>query len=103
VALKLSVTGLLGGHSGDDIDKGLGNSIKILNRILYTSHKKFEISLSDFQGGNLRNAIPREAFAIISVHKKNKDNLLEHIAASEKEIKMNLPILNPNLTFLLNL
>jgi dipeptidase D len=97
VALKLSVTGLLGGHSGDDIDKGLGNSIKILNRILYTSHKKFEISLSDFQGGNLRNAIPREAFAIISVHKKNKDNLLEHIAASEKEIKNEFAHTEPKL------
>jgi dipeptidase D len=72
VAFKLSVAGLLGGHSGDDIDKNRGNAIKILTRFLWNSTRTFDIDLSTFDGGNLRNAIAREASAIIAlpVHKK---------------------------------
>ena len=59
VALKLSVSGLQGGHSGDDIHKHRGNANKILNRILWKADKKYNIRLADFDGGNLRNAIAR--------------------------------------------
>jgi dipeptidase D len=62
-ALEISVTGLHGGHSGDEIHKGYGNSVKIMNRILWNLSNQYKISLSTFDGGNLRNAIPREAFA----------------------------------------
>ena len=67
VAYRVSVTGLKGGHSGDEIDKGLGNSIKLLNRFLWNCTKKYKIRLTEFDGGNLRNAIPREAFANITI------------------------------------
>jgi len=66
-ALEISVTGLHGGHSGDEIHKGYGNSVKIMNRILWNLSNEYNISLASFDGGNLRNAIPREAFATIVV------------------------------------
>jgi dipeptidase D len=63
---KLSVTGLSGGHSGMDIHKGLGNANKIMNRILYILDEKYHITISEIDGGGLRNAIPRESFSICS-------------------------------------
>ncbi len=65
LAFQISVTGLHGGHSGDEIHKGYGNSVKIMNRILLNLSNLYKISVSNFAGGNLRNAIPREAFATI--------------------------------------
>jgi len=64
-ALEISLTGLHGGHSGDEIHKGYGNSVKIMTRLLWKLSNQFDISVSIFNGGNLRNAIPREAFSVI--------------------------------------
>ena len=75
-AVKIAVTGLHGGHSGDEIHKGYGNSVKIMNRLLWNSSNKFEISVSNFDGGNLRNAIPREAFSTI-VFDKSKNEAIK--------------------------
>ena len=66
-AYKLTLDGLTGGHSGDDINKRRGNAIKILNHLLHDAMDLFGISIYRFNGGNLRNAIPREASAIITV------------------------------------
>ena len=63
---RIAVSGLKGGHSGDDIDKGLGNANKILANFLYDA-ERFDIRLGMFDGGNLRNAIPREAYAVVAV------------------------------------
>ena len=68
--LSISLTGLHGGHSGDEIHKGFGNSVKIMNRLLWNLSNNFNIALSYLDGGNLRNAIPREAFATIVVKKE---------------------------------
>ena len=68
-ALEISVTGLHGGHSGDEIHKGYGNAVKIMNRLLWNISNQFEISVANFDGGNLRNAIPREAFSTIVLDK----------------------------------
>ena len=84
MAFKIGVSGLLGGHSGDDIEKGRGNSIKILNRFLYQFTKECECLLSTFTGGNLRNAIPREAAAVVVISPDQKENLaieLNHFRA----------------------
>jgi dipeptidase D len=67
VALKISVGGLKGGHSGDEIHKGLGNSIKLLNRFLWNADRRFRIRLGNLEGGKARNAIPREAEAVLTV------------------------------------
>ena len=72
---KVSVSGLRGGHSGDDIDKGLGNANKIINRFLWIVNQKMNLRLHSFDGGNLRNAIPREAVAVACVPYKEKENL----------------------------
>jgi len=79
-AIEISVTGLHGGHSGDEIHKGYGNSVKIMNRILRNLSNDFNISISNFDGGNLRNAIPREAFATIVVEKSSFEKILKWIS-----------------------
>lgn len=88
-AFTVSVSGLKGGHSGDDINKGLGNANKILNRYLWNINKKTDLRLHSFNGGNLRNAIPREARATVSVPWSEKENvrvkLNHYIADIEKE------------------
>jgi len=66
-AYQLSIIGMTGGHSGDDINKRRGNAIKILNHILLDCSGMYGLSISRFEGGNLRNAIPREASATILV------------------------------------
>jgi dipeptidase D len=75
-ALKFSVSGFLGGHSGDDIHKNRGNANKILNRFLWNSAKKYDLRIAKFNGGNLRNAIAREAFALVTCAESEKANLL---------------------------
>jgi dipeptidase D len=78
VTLKLSVEGLFGGHSGDDINKDRGNANKILNRFLWGVSKKQDIRIADFNGGNLRNAIAREAFVIVVIPENDKENLIRN-------------------------
>ncbi len=60
---RLKVYGFRGGHSGLDINQGRGNAIKLLTRILWQAQKDFSFSLVRMEGGNKRNAIPREAWA----------------------------------------
>ena len=74
-AFSVSVKGLKGGHSGDDIDKGHGNANKILNRFLWLVNKKTDVRLHSFDGGNLRNAIAREAVAVALVPFSEKENV----------------------------
>jgi dipeptidase D len=92
VGVKISVTGLNGGHSGDEIDKGLGNSIKIMNRFLWNAWSEFDIRIGDFEGGRARNAIPREAFAHITVHKDEKAELVnlfnDYVPAIKAELEI---------------
>jgi dipeptidase D len=101
VAFDVSVTGLHGGHSGDEIHKGYGNSVKIMNRILRHISNHFIISVSDFNGGNLRNAIPREAFATFVCDTKHsnevsglirefRDTLTAEFGDLEKDLKISI-------------
>ncbi|MDP3357767.1 MAG: aminoacyl-histidine dipeptidase [Lutibacter sp.] len=92
---SIAITGLKGGHSGMDIHKGLGNANKIMNRLLYES-KEF-IRISEINGGSLRNAIPRESFAIISVADSRKDAFIKKINKTVKDIKIELATVDPNL------
>jgi dipeptidase D len=96
-ALQVSVTGLLGGHSGDDISKGRGNAVKILNRILWHATDHFGWRLHDFKGGNLRNAIAREAFAVGLVPKNHVEAFIQYVAAFGKHVKAELRITEPDL------
>lgn len=67
VAYKVAITGLKGGHSGDDINKGLGNAVKLLNRFLWNASHDLGACIADIDAGNLRNALAREGFAIVTV------------------------------------
>lgn len=67
LTLEISLKGLRGGHSGADIHLGLGNATKLLARFFAESRDKLDMQLIDFKGGNLRNAIPREASAVVAV------------------------------------
>ena len=88
-AMKLEVKGLLGGHSGDDINKNRGNANKILNRFLINANKQFKMRIADFNGGNLRNAIAREAFVVVVLsHAQKEDLMVEwNVFASEMEFE----------------
>lgn len=89
--VRIDVKGLNGGHSGGEIHKGLGNANKILVRFLYLLKKKHDIVLCEINGGNLRNAIAREAYAIIGIPSNAKEDvrvMLNHFAADvENELK----------------
>lgn len=97
VAYTISLTGLKGGHSGDEIHKGLGNSVKILNRFLWNATHKHKIMLYDFKGGNFRNAIPREAFATFTLKHKKQDHLEQFFTVFSAEIKNEFTITAPEL------
>jgi dipeptidase D len=71
---NVEVKKLKGGHSGCEIHKGLGNSVKILARYLWTLAQQTPVSIARIDGGNLSNAIPREAYATVGIpfHEKEK-------------------------------
>jgi len=81
----ISITGLNGGHSGMDIHKGLGNANKIMNRLLYETQDNLRVS--EINGGSLRNAIPRESFASISVYNSKKTEFNKKFKKVVKAIK----------------
>ena len=89
-SLRIKVGGLMGGHSGDDINKGRGNANKILVRFLYQVMKSMDMHVAKLDGGNLRNAISREAEAVITIPIWCKEDIrvmLNHyIATIEQEI-----------------
>lgn len=74
-AVQVKVKGLQGGHSGDDINKGRGNAIKILNRFLWDLNERYGLLVASLEGGNLRNAIAREANAVIVFDEVLKENI----------------------------
>ena len=97
VGMKLSVTGMKGGHSGIDIPLGRGNAIKVFFRILNAAYEKFEVRLAEIEGGSLRNAIPREAFGTLAVKKGNVKKLIKLVEGLTAIIKSELAATEPNL------
>ncbi|HNS42806.1 MAG TPA: beta-Ala-His dipeptidase, partial [Taishania sp.] len=81
VFLTIAIRGLLGGHSGMDIDKGRGNANKLMNRILYHLISLHEFQLISIDGGSLRNAIPRESTAVIAINKSILADVKEAISS----------------------
>jgi len=74
-AIKISISGLLGGHSGTDINKKRGNALKILTEIIWKLNSRFNVLVNSLEGGNLTNAIPREAHAIFFIDQSQKNEL----------------------------
>jgi dipeptidase D len=82
-AFLVKLKGLMGGHSGMDIDKGRGNANKLMARILYDA--PMDCFLHEFDGGSLRNAIPREANVILSVKNDKAQDFQSYINKKEAE------------------
>jgi len=97
-AFLITVKGLNGGHSGMDIHKGLGNANKIMNRILFDGSLNFGLRISEINGGSLRNAIPRESSAIITINTIHKATFLSKKNLLINNIKEAFLTLEPNLT-----
>lgn len=84
VALKVSLTGLKGGHSGVDIHLQRANANKLMFRFLKEAVAEYEARLASIDGGSLRNAIPREAFAVITVPAEGVDDLIDLVKEYEE-------------------
>ena len=95
--LRVGVSGLNGGHSGCDIHKGLGNANKILVRFLYLLKKDYPFVLASLDGGNLHNAIAREASAIIGIEGKNKEDIRVLLNCFAADIENELKHVDPNI------
>lgn len=95
-AYLITVKGLKGGHSGDDINKGLGNSNKILNRILYEGTFNYDINIASIDAGNLHNAIAREGKAVVMILDKHKNTFLQFIKDFHQIIKNELKHTDPD-------
>jgi len=94
VAFQVKVSSLRGGHSGMDINQGRGNANKILTRVLMALAPA-GLRLSSFEGGNLRNEIPREAKAVVLV--KNEKRFAKLLEAASKEIAIEYQTAEPNI------
>ncbi len=95
---KISVTGLKGGHSGMDISSGRANAIKLLFRFLYNLEKEMPFMLVSFDGGSLRNAIPREAFATVAIPADKKTKLENIIKTYLNIYKGEFSLVEPDLS-----
>ncbi|GHA44094.1 aminoacyl-histidine dipeptidase [Salinimicrobium marinum] len=96
-AYKVVVKGLQGGHSGMDIIKGFGNANKLMNRILFNGFENFGLRISEINGGGLRNAIPRESVAMVTVDTAQKEDFQAEINKLADSIKEEYKSLEPNL------
>lgn len=94
---KVAVKGLKGGHSGGDIHLGRGNANKILNRFLSQTAQKYDLYLCEINGGNLRNAIPREAYVVCAVPYEAKESIRVDLNIFTADIENELGVIEPEM------
>lgn len=97
VGYIITVNGLNGGHSGMDIDKGLGNANKIMNRLLFDGFENFGLQISEINGGSLRNAIPRESIARVIISDIFDEAFVFDMQEIINDIKTEYKTTEPNL------
>ena len=102
VFYRVDVSDLLGGHSGDDINKGRANSNKIVARLLMMADRLYECRMSYFCGGNLRNAIPREAYAIFGVPSRLQRGFEKRYETFAEDVRAEYRYTEPNFRMSLN-
>src|SRR6056297_2943379 len=95
--LELTISGLRGGHSGADIQKGRANSNKLMGRILYNLKRKIKFNLYYLEGGAKTNAIPRECTSIVGLKTKEIDKAKQIINQSQHEIGLEYKKSDPDL------
>lgn len=84
MAVRIVLKGLKGGHSGLEISAGRGNANKMMVRLVREAIAEDDAQLASWHGGNMRNAIPREAEVVLTLPRENKDDLMELIADYEE-------------------
>lgn len=94
---RVEVKGLTGGHSGDDINKNRANANKVLNRYLMLLAKRYDLYLAEIDGGNLHNAIPREAYAVCAVPMKDKESVRVDLNIFLAEVENEYSVTEPNM------
>ena len=94
-AYRLKVHGLRGGHSGVDINRGRGNSICMLARTLYRLIPELGLDIASIDGGNKRNAIPREAFAVVLAAPDQESALSAAVSACSAELRQAFGAFDP--------
>ncbi len=99
VVVKISLRGLVGGHSGMDIDKGRGNANKWMIRLLYHLRSLTALQVVSMNGGSLRNAIPREATAHIAIDKDMNSEIHKAIQEFSAVIKSEFQHIEPDFIF----
>jgi dipeptidase D len=97
-AYRINISGLKGGHSGDDINKLLGNANKILNRFLWNGERMHGLRLAHINGGNLHNAIAREAQAIVTIPEAHERAFVEFVNLLAENIKGEFATTDPGLS-----
>ena len=97
-AYKIIVTGLRGGHSGMEINEGRGNANKIMARVLMPLLRHLKGKLVSFNGGNMRNAIPREAEAVIALPQGRGNAAAKLVGAILATVKSELARIDPNVS-----
>lgn len=97
----IGVKGLTGGHSGDDINKGRANANKLLVRVLSNLAAKYDLYLSQIDGGNLHNAIPREASAVCAVPMKDKESVRVDVNMLAADIEAEYGKSDPAMQFIM--
>ena len=95
---QVIVTGLRGGHSGMEINEGRGNANKVMARVLMPMVRHFRGKLVSFNGGNMRNAIPREAEAVIALPAEKENAALKVVASTLATVKAELAAIDPNVS-----
>lgn len=98
-AFKVSITGLKGGHSGLDIHLGRGNACKLMGRFLKKAISEYGARLASINCGNMRNAIPREGFAVITLPEKSVEGIKEFVMALQSVWMNELGRVEPGLKF----
>lgn len=96
-AILIKITGLRGGHSGLDINQGRGNALKFLARLLALAAERFKFELISFTGGSKRNAIPREAWAVVAVEPANQKGLVNYLKKNFEFIKAEYRVTEPEM------
>ena len=98
VARKLTLKGLRGGHSGLEINEGRGNANKLLARVVHDLLVEFDCQLASFEGGNMRNAIPREAHSILLFNPDDMEGLDDYIKEYEAQINSEYETIESNVS-----
>ena len=97
--LEASVKGLIGGHSGDDIEKKRANAIKILARFLYMQQEKMDLRLAQWNSGKMHNAITRDGKVVFAVPFDKKDDVKVDWNVFTKEVEDEYHVTDTNMVW----